>query len=256
MCLVVFAHNSHPNYKFIFAANRDEFYDRPTEQADFWEDQPDLLAGKDLNGGGTWMGITKSGRFAAITNYRDLSNIKEGAPTRGLLVKDYLLGNLSPREYYNEVKNNLSNYNGFNLILGDINNLYYFSTHEDGFRQINTGVHGLSNAVLDTPWPKVEKSKNQLSNLMEHQKLHSWELLNLLNDTRQAKEKDLPDTGVGLEWEKVLSSVFIQSSNYGTRCSTAILVDNNNNVQFAEKTFFDNQGDFSNKDYNFKIEGN
>ncbi len=117
MCLVVFAHNSHSNYKFIFAANRDEFYDRPTEQADFWKEDPDLLAGRDLKAGGSWMGITKAGKFAAITNYRDLSNIKENAPTRGLLVTDYLMGNLSPKDYYRKVKNDLSNYNGFNLIL-------------------------------------------------------------------------------------------------------------------------------------------
>ena len=159
MCLVVFAHNSHPNYKFIFAANRDEFYDRPTEQADFWEDQPELLAGKDLKADGTWMGITKSGKFAAITNYRDLSNIKEDAPTRGMLVTNFLIGNLNSEEYYNSVKGELSKYNGFNLILGDIDNLYYFSTHTEGLRKLDPGVHGLSNAVLDTPWPKVEKSK-------------------------------------------------------------------------------------------------
>ncbi|UCH65026.1 MAG: NRDE family protein [Ignavibacterium sp.] len=256
MCLVVFAHNSHPNYKFIFAANRDEFYDRPTEQADFWKDRPDLLAGKDLKGGGTWMGITKAGKFAAITNYRDLYNIKEDAPTRGLLVTDYLLGDQSSEDYYDSLKKDLSDYNGFNLILGDLNNLYFFSTHADGLRKINTGVHGLSNAVLDTPWPKVEKSKKHFLKLMQHEELHAWELLSLLSDTRKAKEKDLPDTGVGIEWEKVLSSVFIQSPNYGTRCSTAVLIDNNNNVRFAEKTFFGNQGAFSNKDYNFTIEEN
>ena len=256
MCLIVFAHNSHPNYKFIFAANRDEFYDRPTEHADFWKDQPNLLAGKDLKAGGTWMGITKSGKFAAITNYRDLSNIKEDAPTRGLLVTDYLLGDQNTKDYYKEVKTNLQDYNGFNLILGDMDNLYYFSTHADGLKKLDPGVHGLSNAVLDTPWPKVEKSKKHFLKLLNHKKIHAWELLSLLNDTRRATEKDLPDTGVGIEWEKVLSSVFIQSPKYGTRCSTAVLIDNNNNVRFAEKTFFGNQGIFSNKDYNFKIEKN
>jgi uncharacterized protein with NRDE domain len=254
MCLVVFAYNSHPNYKLIFAANRDEFYNRPTEQAEFWKDHPSLLAGKDLKAGGTWMGITKSGKFAAITNYRDVTNIKEDAPTRGKLVSNYLLGKLSAEKYYNSVKSDLLRYNGFNLILGDIKNLYYFSTHIEGLRKLVPGVYGLSNAVLDTPWPKVQESKNQLAKLMEQKELHAWELLNLLSDTREAREKDLPDTGVGLEWEKVLSSVFIQSPEYGTRCSTAIHIDNNNNVRFAEKTFYGHQGAFSNKDYNFKIE--
>jgi uncharacterized protein with NRDE domain len=256
MCLVVFAHNSHPNYKFIFAANRDEFYDRPTEQADFWKDQPDLLAGKDLKGGGTWMGITKAGKFAAITNYRDLSNIKEDAPTRGLLVTDYLLGDQSSEDYYDSVKKDLSDYNGFNLILGDINNIFYFSTHTEGLKKLESGVYGLSNAVLDTPWPKVEKSKKHFLKLLKNEEMHAWELLSLLSDTLEAKEKDLPDTGVGIEWEKVLSPVSIQSPNYGTRCSTAVLIDNNNKVRFAEKTFFGNPGAFSNKDYKFRIAEN
>jgi uncharacterized protein with NRDE domain len=254
MCLVVFAHNSHPNYQFIFAANRDEFYDRPTEQADFWKDQPELLAGKDLKAGGTWMGITKSGKFAAITNYRGLSNIKEDAPTRGLLVTDFLQGTLGPENYYDQVKNNLSDYNDFNLILGNINNLYYFSTHTEGLKKLESGVHGLSNAVLNTPWPKVEKSKKHFLKLLKNKEMHAWELLSLLSDTLEAKEKDLPDTGVGIEWEKVLSSIFIQSPKYGTRCSTAVLIDNDNNVRLAEKTFFGNLGAFSNKDYNFTIE--
>ena len=157
-------------------------------------------------------------------------------------------------EYYNSVKSELSKYNGFNIILGEINNLYYFSTHTEGLRKLEPGVYGLSNAVLDTHWPKVEKSKTQLLKLMEQKEIHAWELLSLLGDTSKAKEKDLPDTGVGPEWERVLSSVFIQSAKYGTRCSTAILIDNYNNVRFAEKTFFGHQGAFSNKDYNFKIE--
>jgi len=254
MCLIVFSNNVLNDYKLIFAANRDEFYNRPTEQAEFWKDHPSLLAGKDLKAGGTWMGITKSGKFAAITNYRDVTNIKEEAPTRGKLVSNYLLGKLSAEKYYNSVKSDLLRYNGFNLILGDIKNLYYFSTHTEGLRKLVPGVYGLSNAVLDTPWPKVLESKNQLAKLMEQKELHAWELLNLLSDTREAREKDLPDTGVGLEWEKVLSSVFIQSPEYGTRCSTAIHIDNNNNVRFAEKTFYGHQGAFSNKDYNFKIE--
>jgi len=254
MCLIVFAYKSHQNYKFIFAANRDEFYERSTEQADFWEAQPELLAGKDLKAGGTWLGITKSGRFAAITNYRDLSNIKDNAPTRGLLVTNYLLGKLSSEDYYDSVISELSGYNGFNLILGKINNLYYFSTHTKGLRKLVPGVYGLSNAVLDTPWPKVEKSKNHLVKLIKQNEVHAWELLSLLNDTVEAREKDLPDTGVGIELEKVLSSVFIQSPKYGTRSSTAVVIDNNNNVRFAEKTFFGNQGTFSNKDFNFKMD--
>ena len=253
MCLTVFAYKFHPEYKFIFAANRDEFYDRPTEQANYWKDHPELLAGKDLQAGGTWMGITKKGRFAAITNYRDLKNIKEDAPSRGMLTLDFLINNISAEKYYEKIKPALQDYNGFNLILGNVDELFYFSTHTNGFEKLKPGIYGLSNATLNTEWYKVKKSKGVLAGLLKQDKVHPWELLNLLNDTQKAKDEELPDTGVGKEWEKVLSSIFIQSPKYGTRSSTAVVVDNENNVRFAEKTFYGNQGAFSNKDYKFKI---
>jgi uncharacterized protein with NRDE domain len=253
MCLIVFAYKSHPKYKFIFAANRDEFYDRPTKQADYWKDHPELLAGKDLQAGGTWMGITKQGRFAAVTNYRDLKNIKKDAPSRGMLTLDFLNNDISAEQYYENIKPSLQDYNGFNLILGSIDELFYFSTHTNGVKKLEPGIYGLSNAVLNTDWPKVQKSKAGLSILLKHDEVHPWELLSILNDTLIAKEEDLPDTGVGMEWEKVLSSIFIQSPKYGTRCSTAVIVDKENNLRFAEKTFFGNQGSFSNKDFSFKI---
>ena len=254
MCLIVFAYKSHPKYKFIFAANRDEFYDRPTDQADYWKDHPELLCGKDLQAGGTWMGITKGGRFAAVTNYRDLKKIKENAPSRGMLALDFLNNDISAEEYYENIKPLLQNYNGFNLIFGSVDKLFYFSTHINGIKKLEPGIYGLSNALLNTEWPKVKKSKEVLSGLIKQDKVHPWELLSLLNDTRRAKDEELPDTGVGLEWEKVLSSIFIQSPKYGTRCSTAVIVDLENNIRFAEKTFFGNQGAFSDKDYNFKIQ--
>jgi len=253
MCLVVLAYNIHPKYKFIFAANRDEFFNRPTEQADFWKDNPELLAGKDLQAGGTWMGITKSGRFAAITNFRDLKNIKDNAPSRGLLTSHFLVGDQSAEEYYNSLKDNLVNYNGFNLILGEVDNLYYFSTHTEDLQKLEPGIYGLSNATLDAPWPKVEKSKRVLEKIIKQDEIHPWELISLLGDTLKAKDEELPDTGVELELERTLSPIFIQSPSYGTRCSTALLIDNKYNVRFAEKTFFNGQGIFSNKDYNFKI---
>ena len=255
MCLIVFAYKSHPRYKFIFAANRDEFYDRPTEQADYWKDHPELLAGKDLQAGGTWMGITKDGRFAAVTNYRDLKNRKEDAPSRGMLTLDFLNNDISAEEYYENIKPLLQNYNGFNLILGSVDELFYFSTHTNGIEKLKPGVYGLSNAELNTVWPKVKKSKDILSFLIKNDKIHPWELLSILNDTRKAKDEELPDTGVGMEWEKILSSIFIQSPKYGTRCSTAVVVNIENNVRFVEKTFFGNLGTFSNKDYRFKIKG-
>ena len=253
MCLIVFAYKAHPKYKFIFAANRDEFYDRPTEQAGYWKDHPELLAGKDLLANGTWMGITKRGRFAAVTNYRDLRNIKENSPSRGLLTRDFLLGNQTAEEFYNSIKDRLSNYNGFNLILGNTDNIYYFSTHRNDLTKLEPGIYGLSNAIIDTPWPKVLRSKERLRKLLQQTEFHHDDVLNLLGEMETASDTDLPDTGVGLELEKVLSSVFIRSPKYGTRASTAVIVDNNNTVNFVEKNFYGNQQTFSYKEYSFII---
>jgi len=253
MCLIVFANNVHPKYKLVFAANRDEFYDRPSEQAEFWKEHPNLLAGKDLKAGGTWMGITKQGKFAAITNYRDLKNIKNDAPSRGNLTLDFLISNISAEEYYNKLKPSLDNYNGFNLLLGDIDSLYYFSNNTDGIQKLDSEIYGISNALLNTPWPKVEKAKQQLGNLLKQEDVHPFEVIDILKNTTTAKDENLPDTGVGLELERMLSSIFIKSEKYGTRCSSVILVDNENKVQFVEKFFFGGLGTFSNREFKFKI---
>ena len=132
MCLIVFANNFIEDYKLVFAANRDEFYERPSEQAEFWTEHPDLLAGKDLQAGGTWLGITKQGKFAAITNFRDLKNHKKDAPSRGNLTLDFLVNEIEAEEYYNNLKPTLNNFNGFNLLLGDVDQLYYFSNKTEG----------------------------------------------------------------------------------------------------------------------------
>ncbi|HEY6435716.1 MAG TPA: NRDE family protein [Ignavibacteriaceae bacterium] len=253
MCLIVFANNTIEDYKLVFAANRDEFYIRPTEQSEFWTEYPDLLAGKDLQGGGTWLGITKQGRFAAITNFRDLKNHRNDAPSRGNLTLDFLISDISPEEYYNKLKPTLNDFNGFNLLLGNVDELFYFSNKIDSIQKLKPEIHGMSNAILDTPWPKVEKSKIQLQRLIEYQKIHPWEILNILDDTSPAKDEELPDTGVGLELERMLSPIFIKSEKYGTRSSTIITVDKNHTVRFVEKTYFANSGRFSNRDFNFTI---
>ena len=254
MCLIVFAKNVHHKFKLIFAANRDEFYNRPSEQAEFWSDYPDLLAGKDLQAGGTWLGITKQGRFAAITNYRDLKILMPDAPSRGNLTLNFLISDVSPEGYYEKLRPELSKYNGFNLLLGTIDELFYFSNMTDGLKKIETGIHGISNAILDTPWPKVEKGKQQLQNLLQHDDLHAWEVIDILKNSTQAKDEDLPDTGVGLELERMLSPIFIRSEKYGTRCSSVAMVDKDNNVKFVEKFFFDGIGHFSNREFKFSIE--
>lgn len=253
MCLIVFANKVHKNYKLIFAANRDEFYNRPAEQAGFWKDNPELLAGKDLKAGGTWMGITKSGRFAAITNYRDMKNIKDNAPSRGKITLDYLCSDISAQEYFLSIKDSLKYYNGFNLILGSIDNLFYLSSIAGEIKEITPGIHALSNAFLDTPWFKVENSKLKLKDAINNNQISEESLMQILDDKNFAEIENLPDTGIGKDLEKVLSSIFIKTENYGTRCSTILLVDNLNNVKFVEKSYIPGENNFTRKEYNFVL---
>ena len=238
MCLVILAINTHPEYRLIIAANRDEYYDRPAAPLSFWKDIPDLLAGRDLRSGGTWFGITTKGKLAAITNYRDPSSDKEGAPSRGKLLVDYLSGNESPDDYLIKLAGTASGYNGFNLIFGAEKLLYWFSNRENKFRHLTPGIYGLSNRFLDTPWPKLLRAKHALKHIISTQINPDPEaLFHILCDRSVPPDKDLPDTGVGLEWERTLSSVFIKSPNYGTRSSTLLFIDLDNQATLFERTY-------------------
>ncbi len=236
MCLVIFSYDQHPEYKLILAANRDEFLDRPTVPAAFWDEHPGLLAGKDAKAGGTWMGITRNLRFAAITNFRDLASLKEGAPSRGHLVSEYLKTDIDPESYLEGLKQDAASYNGFNLLVGNADGLWYFSNREGMIRRIESGVHGLSNHLLNTPWPKVEEGKTGLHNLILSQQVSAGELISLLKNNRQAPDEHLPQTGVSLDWERRLSAMFICTPHYGTRASSALLIDRKGNVTFVEQT--------------------
>ena len=244
MCLILFAKNVHPKYKFILAANRDEFYDRPTSPAKFWDEAPDLLAGKDLVHGGTWLGITKTGRFATVTNYRN-PNQPNGKRSRGELVSDFLLGTKSVSEYLADVENLSDEYTGFNLLVGDFSNdkneVAYFSNRGDGVKHLETGIYGLSNHLLDSPWQKVLHGKKSFGEIISNQnEISLTSLFNILQNKTIAKDEDLPNTGVGLERERILSPMFIETPIYGTRCSTVLLIGNDNSVTFAEKSFYPN----------------
>jgi uncharacterized protein with NRDE domain len=255
MCLLIFAFKAHPFYKLILAANRDEFYERPTAPAEFWDDTPHLLAGKDLKAGGTWLGITRNGKIAAITNYRDPSSIKESAPSRGRIVSNYLLGSESPDDYLTKLLKFAGRYNGFNLVLGDHKQLYWYSNRCEEFRRLSAGIYGLSKHLLDTPWPKINLSKETLANLISKGKKPSPEaLFRLLKDRTVPDDSRLPSTGVGIEWERVLSPVFIQSSNYGTRSSTLLLIDRHDHVSFYERTFSPPEDHVTDSNYEFDIE--
>ncbi|MCD4715331.1 MAG: NRDE family protein [Desulfobacterales bacterium] len=242
MCLILIAIQSHSEYKLVIAANRDEFYERPTAPAAFWDSEPGLLAGRDLRAGGTWLGITKKGRIAAITNYRDPSSIKSDAPSRGSLVTDFLSGQQSSVDYLEGIKREAHEYNGFNLIVGEKHELYWYSNRGQGIRDLSTGIYGVSNRILDTPWPKVTRGKKMLRTLLNEEKNPAPEaFFSMLADRSIPDDKNLPDTGVGLEWEKMLSPVFITSPDYGTRSSTLIFINLNDRVTFIEKTFNSSQ---------------
>lgn len=237
MCLILFAHKVHPNYKLVVAANRDEFYQRPTKPADYWEENQNILAGKDLEAGGTWLGVTKKGRISLLTNYRDLKNIKSDAPSRGHLVSDFLSSDIDAGQYLNDLAGKGDLYNGFNIICGDWDNLHYYGNYQKGVHKIAPGVHGLSNALLDTQWPKVVKGTEGLGKVMHSKDIDPDQLFELLYDDQTAVDEQLPDTGVGYDREKMLSPLFIKSEQYGSRCSTVLLVDQNDKVTFVERTY-------------------
>ncbi|MDD4562120.1 MAG: NRDE family protein [Syntrophomonadaceae bacterium] len=243
MCTILFAYDYHPRYQLVVAANRDEFYQRPTSPVAFWPDNRDILAGRDLKEGGTWMGITTSGRFAALTNYRDPASFKPEARSRGHLVKDYLSSDLAPETYAADLVDGGSSYNGFNLLMGTNESMYYYSNREKIIRNIPAGVHGLSNALLNTPWPKVTRGIKTLATLLQHDDIKVEQLFTMMTDREQPHDQELPRTGVSLEMERMLAPTFVMSPKYGTCLTTVILVERNHNVQLWERSFKDGQPD-------------
>ena len=238
MCLILFSHDMHPRYRLIFAANRDEYYNRPTAPLRFWDDTPNILAGRDLKRNGTWLGVTRTGRIAAITNFREPGVQIENAPSRGHLVSDFLVSKESPKTYIEHVKSMGHKFNGFNLFIGDRTELFYYSNRKNHIEKLKPGVYGVSNRFLDTPWPKVTKGKADLNKLIENtNKIDYEDILGILKNGSYPPDSELPDTGVGLSWERVLSPLFITSKSYGTRSSSVILIDRSDNITFLERTF-------------------
>jgi uncharacterized protein with NRDE domain len=241
MCLILFAYQIHPDYKLIVAANRDEFYQRPTAPAHFWEDAPDILAGRDLEKMGTWMGVTRSGQFAALTNYRDPKEVTEGKRSRGELVLDALKYNGDVLEYMKSLARNNALYPGYNLLAGDGDQLYYYSNVGKEIKKLTPGIYGVSNHLLNTEWPKVQMGKAGLTEIINKKQTDLVEdLLTLLQKADQAPDKNLPKTGVSLEIERMLSPMFIKSENYGTRSSTVLLMSEKE-IQYVERVFSINE---------------
>ena len=222
----------------MVAANRDEFYARPTAGAAFWEDAPHVLAGRDLREGGTWLGVSRHGRFAAVTNYRGPDSGIAEPVSRGRLVGDYLLGDAGAVDYLAQVASEAQCYRGFNLVAGTGGDLHYYANRDNAHpRRIESGVHGLSNHLLNTSWPKVERAKTRLRTLLEDDTIETDAVLDLLYDQTRAAEHELPDTGIGSERESQLSAIFIRTDSYGTRSSTVLLIDARGEVSFTERTF-------------------
>jgi uncharacterized protein with NRDE domain len=235
MCLIVFAWKLIPACPLVLAANRDEFFERPAEPAQWWQDAPDVYAGRDLKAGGTWLGTGKHGRFAALTNLRNGTPQRSEARSRGELVASYLRGDLSAGDYLKMLKPTAGDYNGFNLLLGDARSAYWFSNQSGtAERALEPGIYGLSNGDLDSPWPKVLRAKAQFASLL-CQGAPDDAYFEMLADTTPAPDSRLPDTGVSLEWERLLSPICIESPDYGTRASTLLRVHASGDARLVEK---------------------
>jgi uncharacterized protein with NRDE domain len=229
MCLILFAFRVHPLYPLIVAANRDEFLQRPTAAAHFWDDRDGILAGRDLAAGGTWLGVTRKGRFAAVTNYRDLRrNRPIDLLSRGSLVLSALQGELDLSA--------VDRYDGFNLLFGSASRLQYSNNVDGSLSDVPPGVHGLSNHLLDTPWPKVVKATSAFEEAIATEQPEPETLFNVLMDRSVAPDDQLPDTGIGIERERALSPAFISTTGYGTRSSTVVLFGGDGRIRFEERT--------------------
>lgn len=234
MCLITFNWLNHPEYRLLLVANRDEFFERPSSSLHLWEEG--FYAGRDLRGGGTWMGVHPNGRFAALTNYRDLSRLHENPITRGNLVKGFLENDETPLAYLSHIRETRDQYDGFNLLVADGAKMAYFGNYGHGIEEVQPGIHGISNALLDTPWPKVEKAKAALTALIEDGNISPDALVGLLQSESYAPDHLLPKTGVPLEVERQLSAQRIRMGDeYGTVNTTAVLWKHNGDIVVKEK---------------------
>ena len=244
MCLLVLAWDVHPRYRLIVAANRDEFHERPTAAMAKWPAPDDLIAGRDLRAGGTWLGMDRRRRFGIVTNFRELQRPAPKAPSRGGLIPNYLRSPAGAAEYLAALEPTAREYSGFNLLLADHESLWYASNRATPFsRRLAAGIYGLSNEFLDTPWPKLQRVRRRFDPWVTGSAQGSpQELFDILADTTQAgAEEKLPQTGLSREWEQLLSSPFVRNPEYGTRCSTVVLLARSGAVTLSERQF-DPQG--------------
>jgi uncharacterized protein with NRDE domain len=236
MCLILVAWRGDVKYPCVIAANRDELHSRPAAPAQWWHTQPPILAGQDLMAGGTWLGVTRAGRFAALTNFRDPEQRRTGTPSRGTLVASILTSKDTTAQSLDYLREVGARYNGFNLIFSDGERLAIYESVLGSGRELGPGIYGLSNHLLDTPWPKVQTAKSRLSTALSELETTDAALA-LLRDQEPAPDDQLPRTGVALEWERLLSSAFVRAPDYGTRCSTLVRIDQRRRACFDEWTW-------------------
>ncbi len=236
MCLIALAHRASPEVVLAVLANRDELFERASAPAHFWNDHPQVLAGRDLRAGGTWMGVSRQGRFAAITNFRNPLDRRDDAPSRGDLVGGFLSGTEPPHAYIDAVAARAGAYNGFSLIAGTPEELWFCSNRDGAPYRIQPGIHGLSNHLLDEPWPKVRRAREGLRELLR-QGFTAEDCFRLLADETLAPDEELPETGIGLARERKASAIRIRDPIYGTRCSTVLIVRASGEAKIHERSF-------------------
>jgi uncharacterized protein with NRDE domain len=251
VCLVILAFDAHKDYPLLVAANRDEFHARPTRKADWWPDAPDIVGGRDLQAGGTWLGVHRGGRFATVTNYSGAAGKKAGMRSRGHLVTEFLQGMQSPVEYLESIRGD--DYAGFNLLVTDGTHLAYLSNRGGGLRELPPGVYGLSNATLDEPWEKVERSKNQLLQLLDAGRVSESQLLLLLGDRNKGPVDEVRTDHLPFATAHAITAPFIVTADYGTRCSTVVRADRNGRWNLQERRFDASGDNLGESRYSFNV---
>ncbi|MDA8415057.1 MAG: NRDE family protein [Desulfobacteraceae bacterium] len=255
MCLIVFGYDCHPGYQLVLGANRDEYRNRPTDQARFWPDAPHILAGRDLRAGGTWLGVSSEGKIAAITNYRDPHLQVNDPPSRGALIANFLANRtLSTKEFQSILSHDGHLYDGFNLLYGTSDELHYFTNRGGSSGPVTPGIHGLSNHLLDTRWPKLTVARSRLETILRQNCVDPEQLFAALSDSAPFADGVLPDTGIGPERERLLSPIFIANEDYGTRSTTILIIDRSGNVNFIERSFDRSPVPSATQRYSFRIQ--
>ncbi len=236
MCLIVFAWQSHAQFPLILVANRDEYYRRPSAGAHFWEENPAILGGRDLQAGGTWLGVRRDGRWTAVTNYRE-GEAATAPQSRGELTRQFLLAEASAADYAVEAIHDGDLYGGFNLLLGDDEQLLYCSNRQPHPIHLEPGIYSLSNHLLDSPWPKAIHAREALAALICTPNPEPEALLSCLQRDTPYADELLPNTGVGIELERLLSPPFIRSENYGTRSTTVLMKNLEGDISLLEQNY-------------------